>query len=229
MKPPIAVIVDTNVSELRATQSAVGAAGLAAITVDSFQRAKTVLQSVSPGIVIAAIKLGAFNGLHLAALCAGSRPGIPFIVTNTVYDPVLDAEAKEAGAAYVVISETREELTQLSLKLLEGSQSSQVETRRWPRKHAPESTFARVASSEAKIVDVSYSGVRLRLDRSLPVRNQPSTAFHMKLPYLSLSLRASRVWLSQDPGAPGWVCGADLSRSDPNELGRWREFVDSLN
>jgi DNA-binding response OmpR family regulator len=228
-RPSIAIVVDTDASELQATESALEAAGFAVIGVDSFQRAKTLLQAFPPGVVIAAVKLGAFNGLHLATLCSVAHPGIPFVVTNDVYDPVLDAEARQVGAAYVVTTSTREELTRLSLKLVDSAHRSRVGTRQWPRKNAPDSTFAKVAASEAKILDVSYSGVRLRVDAPRPLQEQPPEAFDIDLPQLSLSLRASRVWTAPDPAIPGWFCGADLTQNDPNELGRWRDFVDSLN
>jgi hypothetical protein len=230
MKPPaIAIVVDTDVSELRITESALQTAGFAVITVNSFQEAKTLLQSVSPGIVVAAIKLGPYNGLHLAALCEVAHPEASFIVTDSVYDPVLAAEATRAGAVFVVATRTREELTRLSLKLVGSPERSPLMPRQWPRKPVPGSISATVATSEARLLDVSYAGVRFRLGAAGPKQEQPAATFDVNLPQLALSLRASRVWATPDPNFPGWVCGADLTQNGPGELGRWRDFVDSLH
>src|SRR5579862_5978178 len=99
---PLALIVDADLDELHRTERALECAGFLIITANSFGHAKAVLETMTPEIVIADIKLEAFNGLHLAAICAMSRPGLLFIVTHDTYDVVLDAEAKLLSAAYVL-------------------------------------------------------------------------------------------------------------------------------
>src|SRR5258706_4589450 len=96
---PTAVVVDTDVAELRRKEQALEGAGFAVTSASSFPQAKALLASMAPDIVIADIKLEAFNGLHLATYCARSRSGPPFIATHDTYDAVLDADAKGLRAA----------------------------------------------------------------------------------------------------------------------------------
>ena len=108
---PVAIVVDADLAELRKTEQALEHAGFVVMGAGSFAQAKSLLVSITPEIVIADIKLEAFNGLHLAALCAVWRPATPFIATHNIYDTVLEADAKRLNASYVVKTPNREELT----------------------------------------------------------------------------------------------------------------------
>jgi DNA-binding response OmpR family regulator len=226
---PVAIVVDADVAELRLTTQALEDAGFIVMTANSFPKAKALLESVTPEIVIADIRLDAFNGLHLAALCAASRPGTPFVVTHRVYDAVFDADAQRLGAAYIVKTPTREELTRAVGSLFESRRHGLDLVRRSYRKPAPVQTVVKVAASKAEVVDVSYGGLQLKvpLDVGRAESELPSR-FVIEFPNLDLSLVASRVWAAPDRDTGRWVCGADVSRSDSHQLERWREFVDSL-
>jgi DNA-binding response OmpR family regulator len=227
---PTAIVVDADVAELRRTTQALEEAGFIVMTANSFPKAKALLESVTPEIVIAEIKLEAFNGLHLAALCAASRPGTPFVITHHVYDAVFDADAQRLGAAFIVKTATREELTRAAGSLFESRRHGLDLVRRSYRKPAPVQTVVQVAASRAEVVDVSYGGVRLKVpvrDRARAENELPSR-FVVEFPNLDLSLLASRVWWTPDQDTGRWLCGADVSRSDSDQLERWREFVDSL-
>ncbi len=71
-------------------------------SVSSFQLAKELLHSVRPDLLMADIRLGAFNGLHLAARSRLDSPSLPVIITHASYDPVLETEAQRLGATFVV-------------------------------------------------------------------------------------------------------------------------------
>ena len=225
---PIAIIVDADAAELRRSGEALEAAGFVVMTADSFAQARTLLSSMTPEIVIADIKLQAFNGLHLAALCATWRPGTPFIATHVSYDMVLEAEARRLSAVYVVKTQARSELTEAAATLL-NSRPRSAGVRGSYRKTAPPQTVVEVASSSAEIVDVSYGGVRLKVPSppSGPSQTVP-VSFDIVFPQLDLSLRAARIWTSPDSSGSGWLCGADVSENESHELERWRDFVDSV-
>jgi FixJ family two-component response regulator len=230
IESPIAVIVDADLAELRRTEHVLRGTCSVVKGVGSFPLAKALLGSISPDIVIADVRLEAYNGLHLAAICAIRRPGTPFIVTHSVHDVGLAAEARRLGAAFVVKTSGRDELMRTVFTLLDSSSIRSEGIRRSHRKRVPVPTAAKVASSEAEIVDVSYGGLRLRVPS--PARlaeGQPPVAFDITLPQLELSLRASRVWAAEDAHTGGWSCGADVSQSGSTELHRWRDFVDSMN
>jgi DNA-binding NtrC family response regulator len=73
--------------------------GYDVIATDSVQEGKTLLEKGHPDLLITDIRLGAFNGLQLIAM--SSRP-IPTIVTTGFPDPVLEAEARQSGAEFLL-------------------------------------------------------------------------------------------------------------------------------
>ena len=226
---PVAVLVDADVAELRTSEQVLEQAGFVVMSADSFAQAKTLLASMTPEIVIADIKLQAYNGLHLAALCAVWRPGTPFIATHSAYDAVLDADAKRLSAAYVVKTSSREQLIKTALKMLESRRHG-GDIRRSYRKSVPVPTVVQVAAASAEVVDVSYGGVQLKLPSlsAGPPKDDPPFDFDIVFPNLEISLHAARVWAMPDSDTGGWLCGAEISANDSHELQRWRDFVDSV-
>jgi DNA-binding response OmpR family regulator len=227
---PVAVVVDADLAELRKTEQALERVGFVVMGAGSFAQAKSLLVSITPEIVIADIKLEAFNGLHLAALCAVWRPATPFIATHNTYDSVLEADAKRLSASYVVKTPDRAELTRTAVELLDSHRHGHETVRRSHRKLAPTSTVVKVAASNAEVVDVSYGGVRLKLQSpaARPADERVPESFDIVFPEQDFSLRAARIWAAHDSQTGGWLCGADVSQSDSLQLQRWREFVDSV-
>jgi len=227
---PVAIVVDADLAELHRTEQALEHVGFIVMGAGSLAEAKSLLVSITPEIVIADIKLEAFNGLHLAALCAVWRPATPFIATHNVYDAVLEADAKRLGAAYVIKTAAREELTRKAVELLDSLRRGNELVRRSHRKLAPTSTLVRVDASNAEVVDVSYEGVRLKLPSAMKLQDEyVPKHFDLVFPAQTLSLRAARVWAAHDSQSGGWLCGVDVSRSDAQQLQRWRDFVDSVD
>ena len=230
---PVAIIVDADVAELRKTEQVLEEAGFVVVSADSFAQAKALLASMTPEIVIADIKLNAFNGLHLAALCATWRPGTPFIATHSTYDRVLDADAARLSATYVVKTPTREQLIRTALTMLESRRHG-GEIRRSYRKLAPAPIAVQVAASSAEasaeVVDVSYGGAQLKLPviSPGPPEEDPPFAFDIVFPDLDLALHAARIWAMPAGEEGGWRCGIDVSANDSDQLQRWRDFVDSV-
>ena len=229
---PIAVVVDADHVELRKTERLLEEAGFVVIALDSFAEAKAVLIAIAPELIVADIKLKAFNGLHLAALAAVTRPGVPFLTTHDIHDAVLEADAVRLGAAYVLKTDARTEIREAVAQVVAARRGEGADgIRRWPRKVVAHPTVAQVAASEAHLLDVSYGGVRLMVRPPAGRRpeQQPPAAFEVVIPGLQLALQVSRVWLAADSSEDGWVCGGDLSQNGGDTLDRWRDFVDSVN
>ena len=226
---PVAIVVDADLTELRRTEQALEQVGFVVMGAGSFAQAKALLVSITPEVVIADIKLEAFNGLHLAALCAVWRPATPFIATHNVYDPVLEADARRLNASYVVKTPGREDLTRTAVELLQSHRQGHDAVRRSHRKLAPTSTVVQIDTSAAEVIDVSYGGVRLKLQSAArPSDERVPESFDIVFPDQAFSLRAARIWAAHDSQTGGWLCGADVSQSDSQQLQRWREFVDSV-
>ena len=91
----------------------------------SFPEARDQLEKHPPGVVITDVRLGDFNGLHLALLSTHFMT-TRAIVLDDYLDPVLESQAQEFGALYLVKPVDPLELTiQVS--------SIATETRRSPR------------------------------------------------------------------------------------------------
>jgi len=73
-------------------------AGMRVTIVQTFAHAREQLQR-SPHLLISEVRLGDYNGLHLALRARSS--GIPAIVVGKGEDAVLEREAHKLGAIYV--------------------------------------------------------------------------------------------------------------------------------
>ena len=96
------LVVSTYVDELANVAQILRHAGYRVVTATSFAAADRFIRSDSVGLLIADIRLGSFNGLHLALHCSSHHPKIPAIVTNAYADQVLEAEATRLNAPYLV-------------------------------------------------------------------------------------------------------------------------------
>lgn len=228
--PRLAVIVDADAFELRKTKNALEAVGFVVMASTSFVDARALLAAVTPEIVVADIKLEAYNGLHLAALCAIRGPRTSFIATHDTYDAVLERDAARLSAVYVVKTSARDEVTRAALTMLNTRAHGVRGVRQSYRKPAPSETVAKVSTLSAHVVDVSYGGVQFKLRTSVSgvPEDVPPDVFDIDFPDMALSLHATRIWTNPDDAAEGCRCGADISQNEPNKLERWREFVDSV-
>lgn len=98
----LVMLVNADHEVLRHAEGVLCEAGYLVAAVSSFEKARALLDSISPNLLVADIRLGAFNGLHLAIHSKFEHPNLPVIVTYARADPVFEAEANDCGAAFVV-------------------------------------------------------------------------------------------------------------------------------
>ena len=116
---PAILVVDSDPVALERTGGILHRAGYRVTVVDSFQWAKDLLASNQPDLMITDVRLGAFNGLHLVLRRRSQHPVKPSIVTNSDADPVLERQARELGAPYLVKPLRPEVLLRVGKELLE--------------------------------------------------------------------------------------------------------------
>jgi DNA-binding NtrC family response regulator len=99
MRPDRVLIVDDDGATRRGLVQLLAQAGYDATAVGTFDEARRIIGATPPDLLITDIRLEAYNGLQL--ILNSPRP-IPTIVITGFADPVLEAEARRGGAAYLV-------------------------------------------------------------------------------------------------------------------------------
>jgi DNA-binding response OmpR family regulator len=191
-------------------------AGYRVVTAGSFQEARDILRDSLPDLLIADVRLGSFNGLQLVI-----NYRVPAIVITGHADNVLEAEARRVGAEYLVKPVDPEELMAVIREKLGSTPGEFTTPRRWTRKPVA-GLIAQVDDKPAKIVDVSYGGVKLEIRQS--EGGVPPDSFQLQLPN-SMSLHADLVWktmLTDDI----WMCGATVW-PDEATARQWFGLVDT--
>ena len=97
----LVILVNADRRALRHTEALLSDAGHLVAPMWSFVEAKKVLDSVIPDLLVADIRLEAYNGLHLAIRSRHEHPDVPVIVTHAHGDPVIEAQAEQYGAQFV--------------------------------------------------------------------------------------------------------------------------------
>ena len=118
-RAPRILLVDADRFMLHRLEASLMAMGYTVVSASTFETASQLLNECSPDMVVAAVRLGPFNGLHLAARSQSQCPGRPTIIVHPVADPVLIAQASVLGATFVASPlENPEFLLQVQAALL---------------------------------------------------------------------------------------------------------------
>jgi DNA-binding response OmpR family regulator len=99
---PSALIVEPSLDDLPPFIAALSAAGFRVTAAANFVQAKALLDLQVPALLMTAVRLGAYNGLHLVMRAKAAAPKLAAIVTSTMPDPVLQAEADAMDASFLV-------------------------------------------------------------------------------------------------------------------------------
>jgi CheY-like chemotaxis protein len=185
-----------------------------------FDDARNRLNASSHDLLVADVKLGAYNGLHLAILTRGRS-----LATRTLLigdsDRVLQREAERERAVYL----TPPLNEQAFLAAVSGILGAHSPARRSPRRRVL--LDATVDGVLGSIVDLSYDGLCL----SLPNADRVSLPafFTLCVPAFGFACRVKRVWTERPPRPRGTLlCGAILPGPDMQGATSWRSFVDAL-
>jgi DNA-binding response OmpR family regulator len=219
--PSKVLIVDDDKTTRAGLAELLESAGYEALPVGTFEEAIRLLRTAPPDLLIADVRLGPFNGLQL--LISSPTP-VPAIIITGFADPVLEADARRRGAEYVLKPVSPAALVDLVGQKLAAHPGFTV-PRRWERKQVVGGLPANVGDEPARILDVSYGGVRFEIQRGQNVGFPKS--FNLTLPTAQLSVHADLVWKSLI-GDETWICGAALSQENPSAP-QWYGLVDAIS
>lgn len=219
--PARVLIVDDDEPARSGLQELLEGSGYETLVAGTFQEGRRALDNGAPDILIADVRLGAFNGLQLVA--AAPRR-IPTIVVTGFADPVLEAEARSFGADFLVKPVSPGALLGLiAQKLAQLDKSASSTVRRWPRKPIQTSLTAQIVNAKARILDISYGGLRFEIE-SGPEETMPASFNVSVAP--DLAVPVDLVWTSRT-GSRSWLCGAAVSSVNQAAARAWCGLVDA--
>lgn len=215
---PTILIVDDDRPTRQGLAELLDGAGYRTSTLGSFEEAVRALRTAPPDLLIADVRLGPFNGLQL--VISSPRP-IPSIIITGFADPVLESDARRRGADYILKPINPAALLTLVEQKLAARSGFGV-PRRWHRKAVIGGLPAQIGEKPARVLDVSYGGVRFEMAGES--ERTPPASIEITFPSAQLSVRASLVWKSLIAGRV-WLCGAALETASPE----WHGLVDALS
>jgi FixJ family two-component response regulator len=215
------LIVDDHDATRRGLQQFLANAGYLVLSAGTFDEGRRLLNEQAPDLLIADVRLGDFNGLQLVA----GDPALPSIIVTGFPDPVLEAEALRLGAHYLTKPIAPNKLLELIDEKFVGvaRRQSYDSKRRWDRKHLSAELSAQVEDAFARIVDISYGGLRFEIERQQPL--PPSFSVTVANPGVSIDV--DLVWETRN-GDRHWVCGAAVSSGNVAALHNWAALVDTF-
>ena len=217
------LVVEPDAAVRAGFAEALASSGFEVIEARTFQEGRRVLRSQGPGVLITEVRLAGFNGLQL--ILTNPTP-IPSIVVSSP-DPVLQTEARRMGAAYLLKPVSHADLLVAIEQVLApfSETGASGATRRWIRKAVSAELRASIDDSPARVLDISYGGLRIEVQRTAE-KPLPRT-FNLKLTTAALDFPADLVWTNRT-GDRSWQCGVALSRMGRIEASAWRGLVDMI-
>ena len=219
--PSKVLIVDDDKGTREGLAEFLEEAGYEAIAVGTFEDATRVLRTSPPDLLIADVRLGPFNGLQLVI---SSPQPIPAIIITGFADPVLESDARRRGADYVLKPVSPSRLLDLVAQKLAAARPGFGTPRRWERKPVIGGLPISVDDTPARIVDVSYGGLRFEMQRAQAADGALPESLSITLPHTQLSVKAKLVWENLI-GESTWMCGAALFQETPE----WHGLVDAIS
>lgn len=95
------LLVETDIALAMRLTAALGQAGFAVVRAEGFEDALTRLRQARFELLITAVRLGPYNGLHLILRARGEQPRLPAVITSSAHDPLVEADAESMGAEYL--------------------------------------------------------------------------------------------------------------------------------
>lgn len=221
---PRVLIVEDNDATRTGLCELLKRAGYDAQATRSYEDAIRVMREDTPDLLITDVRLGPYNGLQLLVT---SPRRVPTIVMTGFPDPVLEADAHHLGAQFVLKPVAPAALLALVEEQLSARPHQELSgpTRRWARKQVAGELTARVDDVTARILDVSYGGMRLQIAREAERPLPPS--FHVVLPHSDVEVQVDIVWSSRTSEG-SWMYGAALSEANQAATRAWHGLVDTL-
>jgi DNA-binding response OmpR family regulator len=215
---PISVwLVGLQREEVAACHVGLRAIGSSVTAFQSFNDARVALDQIPPDIMVTPIRLGGFNGIHLA-IVAQSSAQLP-VLTIVLDQPGggFLKEACDAGSYYLVRPLKVEELVGLVRRITRGRSPQRLASR--VRSNAV-AAVSLDSQRRAQVIDFSDTGLRLEVLATGPMPDVVPIAV------VEHQVTLRRVW--QRPWGGTIHCGLTVDQATPGSAQRWRQLRDYL-
>jgi FixJ family two-component response regulator len=222
---PRVLIVEDNDATRTGLSELLKRAGYDTQATRSYEEGIRVMREDTPDLLIADVRLGPYNGLQLLVT---SPRRVPTIIMTGFPDSVLEADAHHLGAQFILKPVAPAALLALIEEQLAARPQQELSgpTRRWARKQVAGELTARVHDATARIVDVSYGGLRFLLARD--AERQLPSSFDVVFSESAVAVQVDLIWSSR--GSDGaWLYGAALSEANQLATRAWQGLVDTLD
>ena len=222
------LVVDVDRNALSEASAALADAGYQVTEASSFADARQRLVLSKPDLLVTAVRLAGFNGLHLIVRSKTALPDMVAVLTHAVPDPALQADAAAHDAIFIVKPVDWTMLVNVvnSALAARGDRPKTSRPRRWRRRMPADRVDATLGETLATVVDLSYGGVRLQLRARAGDRT--GLAQTLALPSAGIAVHARPVWThASGPDGP-WLCGLEVQEPDPRVDRAWRAWVDAV-
>jgi len=221
---PRVLIVEDNDATRTGLSELLTRAGYDARATSSYEEGIRVMREETPDVLIADIRLGPYNGLQLL-VTAPKR--VPTIIMTGFPDAVLEADARHLGAQFILKPVAPAALLALVEEQLASRPHQELAgpTPRWARKQVAGDLRAQVQDVTARILDVSYGGMRFELARETEPKLPAS--FNVVLPQSDVAVQVDLIWSSRTSDG-AWLYGAALPEASQSATRAWHGLVDTL-
>ena len=215
------LVADPNLTTATVAEQALVGTGYHVAVVSTFKEATRQLAQNCPDLLITAVRLQAFNGLHLVLRWRADHPNLPAIIVGSLDD--FTSDIGRYGAQFVPTPLDRFLLLTLVSDLLKGSTPHHASGKReWPRKRA--ALPAIVLDTSARVVELGYGGLRFEMLESHEEFQGP---IDIRFPTLELSVTAVPRWSKPGEDSGSRWCGAEIADAGSDAMRTWRKIVDS--
>ena len=216
------LLVQPDSAEAASARKILVPGGYTVDSADTFEEGVRLVSANPPDVLIAAVRLERFNGVHLVLRTRAVQPTVACAVTGIPGDHSVDIDALEIPFVDAPVSK-KGLLTAVSQLIGDRPPRSASIQRRWPRKR----TYlpATISDAAVEVVDLSYGGLRLR---GVGAKTGIGKPIDIQFPTLGFSIVATPRWTQPGQADDTSFCGAELLYAGSDGGARWRGVVDSL-
>jgi CheY-like chemotaxis protein len=216
------LVVDDDLVTLRPLLELLRNTGYSAAGALHLDTASSLVRAIPFDLMIAGVKPGVDSTMDVIRLAREQQPGMAVIAMTAVPDAAVEQECARLGVTCL--------LKPLDLPpflaLVAEKVSDFSRRRRWARKHILGGFAASVGGHKAKVVDMSYGGLRLEIPA--PLESTLPAPIEVTLLSFGLSVNATLLWTRNFHNPGPWMCGAALRETDESTTRAWRVVVDAL-